>query len=150
MLWFSQVPKHLVCRTTRPVLVLKFQVSRPFLGSFSKFLWLRSNPLYQTHACTGWRVFAPSDADGSMLHFLLDASIMASNRYLIDLVKLWLFVILWDFFIPLYFITVLENRKNQSKLRKQKIAQKDFCMQWNEKQYKIRIQRSLNYSPQHE
>lgn len=59
---------------------------------------------------------------------------MASNRYLIGLVHLWLFVILLDFFIPLYFITVQENRKNR-KLRKQKIAQKDFCKQWNEKQY---------------
>lgn len=58
---------------------------------------------------------------------------MASNRYLIGLVHLWLFVILLDFFIPLYFITVQENRKN-GKLRKQKIAQKDFCKQWNEKQ----------------
>ena len=85
---------------------------------------------------------------GSILHFLFDTSLMASNRYLINLVKLWLFAILLDFFILLYFITVQENRKNRK--LKQKIAQKDFCKQWNEKQYTIRIQRSLNYSPQHE
>ena len=136
LLRFSQVPKYLGCQTTRPL---------PQVSSFSKFLWLRSDPLYQTHAYTVWSVL-------HVMYVTLKCSIrllwinthrtfcltlqyiMASNRYLIGLVHLWLFVILLDFFIPLYFITVQENRKNR-KLRKQKIAQKDFCKQWNEKQY---------------
>ena len=125
LLRFSQVPRYLVCRTTRPVLVLKFQVSQSFYG-------------YVVIRCTK-RTHIPFGAS-----YVMYVTLMCSIR-----VKLWSFVILLDFFIPLYFITVQENRKNR-KLRKQKIAQKDFCKQWNDKQYTIRIQRSLNYSPQQE
>ena len=103
---------------------------RPQVSSFSKFLWLRSDPLYQTHRLErltchvrNIEVLHPTLVDQYPPHFLFDASIMASNRYLIGLVHLRLFVILLDFFIPLYFITVQENRKNR-KLRKQKIAQR--------------------------
>ena len=107
---------------------VKFQVSR-----FSKFLWLRvgtsymiSNPLYQTHAYTVWSVLhvmyvilmcsiRDKCSQRCPVIFILRGrrlkGIMASNRYLISLVKLWLFVILLDFFILLYFITVKENRK---------------------------------------